>query len=249
MGATRRFEVQHLMMASTFSVYGANEDMPFVETQNANTQLTNYTVAKKPPENMVHSYAHLWDLPTAMFRFFTVYDPWRRPDLALFRFTRAILEDRPIDIYNHGEMCLHVTYVEDLVRGILLQTDTVPERPAVAEEIAQGDSLSPVAPYRVVNIGNSDKICLRDFIDALEASLGRKAQRNDMVLRRFGQRQRSSINVPDYYAPECDGAVRFDRPDTDWNLSGLEPVLSGKFRPTDLRANGCRKLLRRCTIC
>ncbi|OWY11824.1 UDP-glucuronate 5-epimerase [Thioclava sp. F34-6] len=184
MEAARRHEVEHLLMASTSSVYGANEDMPYAETDKADTQLTIYAATKKATESMGHSYAHLWNLPTTMFRFFTVYGPWGRPDMALFKFTDAILNDRPIDIYNHGEMYRDFTYVEDLVRGIRLLIDAVPERPASRDEIAEGDSLSPVAPYRIVNIGNSDKVKLLDFVDALEAELGRPAKRNYLEMQK-----------------------------------------------------------------
>lgn len=184
MEAARRHEVKHLLMASTSSVYGANEDMPYAETDKADTQLTIYAATKKATESMGHSYAHLWNLPTTMFRFFTVYGPWGRPDMALFKFTDAILNDRPIDIYNHGEMYRDFTYVEDLVRGIRLLIDAVPERPASRDEIAEGDSLSPMAPYRIVNIGNSDKVKLLDFVDALETELGRPAKRNYMEMQK-----------------------------------------------------------------
>ena len=176
METARRLNVQHLLMASTSSVYGANTQMPFSETDQADTPLTIYAATKKANEAMAHSYAHLWDLPTTMFRFFTVYGPWGRPDMALFKFVDAILENRPIEIYNHGEMYRDFTYVEDLVRGIRLLIDAVPERPASADAIAPGDSLSPVAPYRVVNIGNSDKVRLLDFIRAIETATGREAE-------------------------------------------------------------------------
>ena len=118
MEAAKRHEVRHLLMASTSSVYGANEAMPFTETEKADTQLTIYAATKKANESMAHSYAHLWDLPTTMFRFFTVYGPFGRPDLALYKFVDAILDDRPIDIYNNGDMYRDFTYVGDLVRGI-----------------------------------------------------------------------------------------------------------------------------------
>ncbi len=183
MEAARRLKVQHLLMASTSSVYGANLDMPFSETDKADTQLTIYAATKKANESMAHSYAHLWDLPVTMFRFFTVYGPWGRPDMALFKFVDAILEDRPIDIYNHGDMYRDFTYVSDLVRGIRLLIDAVPERPADPGAVDEGDSLSPVAPYRVVNIGNSEKVRLLDFIDAIEACLERKAKRNYMDIQ------------------------------------------------------------------
>ncbi|WP_145200129.1 NAD-dependent epimerase/dehydratase family protein [Sphingobium sp. B2] len=178
MEAARRLGVAHLLMASTSSVYGANEDMPFVETEKADTQLTIYAATKKATESMGHSYAHLWNLPITMFRFFTVYGPWGRPDLALFKFVDAILDDRPIDIYNHGEMYRDFTYVADLVRAIRLLIDVPPVRPACTADIAPGDSLSPVAPFRVVNIGNSDKVRLLDFIEAIEWELGKPAIRN-----------------------------------------------------------------------
>lgn len=180
MEAARRLKVQHLLMASTSSVYGANEDMPFVETEKADLQLTIYAATKKANESMGHAYAHLHDLPTTMFRFFTVYGPWGRPDLALFKFVDAILDDRSIDIYNHGDMYRDFTYIDDLVRGIRLLMDAIPQRPASPADIAPGDSLSPVAPYRIVNIGNSEKVRLLDFVEAIETCLGKKAIRNYM---------------------------------------------------------------------
>lgn len=182
MEAARKLGVAHLLMASTSSVYGANEEMPFTETEKADTQLTIYAATKKANESMGHSYAHLWNLPTTMFRFFTVYGPWGRPDLALFKFVDAILDGRPIDIYNHGEMYRDFTYVDDLVRAIRLLIDAVPERPDNGV-VPEGDSLSPVAPFRIVNIGNSDKVRLLDFIDAIEDCLGKKAIRNYMPMQ------------------------------------------------------------------
>ena len=182
MEAARRLAVKHLLMASTSSVYGANTEMPFTETEKADTQLTIYAATKKANESMAHAYAHLWNLPTTMFRFFTVYGTWGRPDLALYKFVDAILDDRPIDIYNHGEMYRDFTYVDDLVRGIRLLMDAVPVRPENGV-VPEGDSLSPVAPYRVVNIGNSDKVRLLDFVDAIEDCLGKKAIRNYMPMQ------------------------------------------------------------------
>lgn len=183
MECARELSVDHLLMASTSSVYGANEDMPFVETEKADTPLTIYAATKKANEAMGHSYAHLWNLPTTMFRFFTVYGPWGRPDMALFKFTRGILEDTPIDIYNNGDMWRDFTYVDDLVRGIRLLIDAVPEHPETRAEIAEGDSLSPAGPYRVVNIGNSDKVRLMDYIEAIEDAIGKKAIRNYMPMQ------------------------------------------------------------------
>ncbi|WP_170367304.1 GDP-mannose 4,6-dehydratase [Ruegeria arenilitoris] len=183
MEVARQHKVGHLLMASTSSVYGANEDMPFTEVEKADTQLTIYSATKKANEAMGHSYAHLWDLPTTMFRFFTVYGTWGRPDLALYKFVDAILDGRPIDIYNHGEMYRDFTNVNDLVRGIRLLIDAVPARPDSPEDIEKGDSLSPVAPYRVVNIGNGDKVRLMDFVEAIEEAVGKKAIRNYMPMQ------------------------------------------------------------------
>lgn len=176
----RKLAVGHLLMASTSSVYGANEDMPFGEMQKADTPLTFYAATKKANEAMAHAYAHIYGLPITMFRFFTVYGPWGRPDMALFKFTKGILEGRPIDVYNNGEMWRDFTFVEDLVRAIRGLIDAKPGGPQTR---VQGDSLSPVAPFRVVNIGNSDKVRLLDFIEAIESELGRKAQRNYMPMQ------------------------------------------------------------------
>lgn len=183
MEAARRLEIKHLLMASTSSVYGANEIMPFVETEKADTQLTIYAATKKATESMGHAYAHLWNLPTTMFRFFTVYGTWGRPDLALYKFVDAILDDRPIDIYNRGDMYRDFTYVDDLVHAIRLLIYAVPERPVNPEAIPEWDSISPAAPFRVCNIGNSGKVRLLDFIDAIEDNLGKKAIRNYMDMQ------------------------------------------------------------------
>ena len=182
MEAARRLGVDHLLMASTSSVYGANEAMPFTETQKADTQLTIYAATKKATESMAHSYAHLHDLPVTMFRFFTVYGPWGRPDLALYKFVDAILDGRPIEVYNHGEMYRDFTYVDDLVEGIARLIDAVPERPADGV-VPEGDSLSPVAPFRIVNIGNSRSVRLLDFIEAIESCLGMRAERRYMGMQ------------------------------------------------------------------
>lgn len=179
MDAAQKSGVQHLLMASSSSVYGANTQMPFKETDQTETQLSMYAATKKANESMAHSYANLWNVPTTMFRFFTVYGAWGRPDLAYFKFTDAILNDRPIDIYNHGDMARDFTYVEDLVRGIRLLMDAIPSEDARVE----GDSLSPVAPFRVVNIGNSNPVKLLDFIEAIETSIGKEAVRNYMPMQ------------------------------------------------------------------
>ncbi|NRB16437.1 MAG: GDP-mannose 4,6-dehydratase [Rhodobacteraceae bacterium] len=180
--AARAHPPKHMLMASTSSAYGANEQMPYCETDKADHQMSFYAATKKSTESMAHSYAHLFDLPITMFRFFTVYGPWGRPDMALFKFTKAILEGDPIDVYNHGNMSRDFTYVEDLVQAIRLLVDAVPVRPQQGQ-VNDGDSLSPVAPFRVVNIGNSDAVQLTDFIAAIEAAIGQKAERNLMPMQ------------------------------------------------------------------
>lgn len=180
MEAARSARVLHLLMASTSSVYGADTEMPFGENQKADTPLTIYAATKKANEAMGHAWAHIYQIPTTMFRFFTVYGPWGRPDMALFKFTRGILEGTPIDVYNHGDMWRDFTYVEDLVRGIRGLIDAVP---SCSKPLSPHDSLSPAAPYRVVNIGNSEKVRLLDFIEAIEDVLGKKAIRNLMPMQ------------------------------------------------------------------
>ncbi|AVW93606.1 NAD-dependent epimerase/dehydratase family protein [Celeribacter baekdonensis] len=180
--AARAYPPKHMLLASTSSAYGANTDMPYCETDKADHQMSFYAATKKSTENMAHSYAHLFGLPITMFRFFTVYGPWGRPDMALFKFTKAILDDKPIDVYNFGDMKRDFTYVEDLVHAIRLLIDAVPVRPEDGV-VVEGDSLSPVAPFRVVNIGNSDAVQLVAFIEAIEAATGKKATRNLMPMQ------------------------------------------------------------------
>ncbi len=176
--------IRHLLIASTSSVYGANADMPFRETDKADTQMSLYAATKKATEALAHAHAHLWQVPTTVFRFFTVYGPWGRPDLALFKFVDAILDGRPIDVYGHGEMERDFTYIDDLVDGIRALIDVVPARPERPSDIACGDSLSPVAPFRIVNIGNARKVRLLDFIEAIEEAVGRKAIRNYLPMQK-----------------------------------------------------------------
>jgi UDP-glucuronate 4-epimerase len=182
MEAAKKIKIKHLLMASTSSVYGANRQMPFVETEKTETQLTIYAATKKANENLAHSYAHLWNIPTTMFRFFTVYGPWGRPDMALHKFVKGIIEDNPIDIYNKGEMTRDFTYVDDIVQGIKLLINIIPRRPDNGI-VTKKDSLSPVAPFRVVNIGNSNRVKLLDFITAIEKKLGKKAVRNYLPMQ------------------------------------------------------------------
>ncbi len=185
MELTREYGVEHLLMASTSSVYGANTDMPFRETDKTETPLTLYAATKKATEAMAHSYAHLWHIPTTMFRFFTVYGPFGRPDMALFKFVQATLAGDAIDVYNNGQMARDFTFVSDLVKGIRLLIDAVPpQSDADRSEMPPMDSLSPAAPFRVVNIGNSDKVGLEEFISAMEQSLGIPAKRNYMEMQK-----------------------------------------------------------------
>ncbi|SDE68210.1 NAD-dependent epimerase/dehydratase family protein [Belnapia rosea] len=178
--ACRHHPVQHLLVASTSSAYGANTSMPFRETDAVATPLNIYAATKLATENIAHSYAHLWKQPTTAFRFFTVYGPWGRPDMALFKFTDAILKGRPIDVYNHGMMERDFTYVDDLVEAI---TRLIPRRPEIGRPVSPADSLSPVAPYRLVNIGNANPVRLLEFIAAIERATGREAIRNLMDMQ------------------------------------------------------------------
>jgi UDP-glucuronate 4-epimerase len=176
--AARAHPPAHLLMASTSSVYGANEAMPYAEVDKADHQMSFYAATKKATEAMGHSYAHLYAIPLTMFRFFTVYGPWGRPDMALFKFVKAILEGDSIDIYNHGDMRRDFTYVDDLVTGILRLIDAVP-----TESVGAFDSLSPVAPFRIVNIGNGTPVALMDFVAAVEVALGQTANKRFLPMQ------------------------------------------------------------------
>jgi len=172
--AARATPPAHLLIASTSSAYGANTALPYAETDRADHQMSFYAATKKAAEAMAHSYAHLYGIPTTMFRFFTVYGPWGRPDMAPIKFARAILAGEPIDIYNMGDMRRDFTYVDDLVEGIRRLIEVPPVR---LDIVPPGDSLSPVAPFRVVNIGNGTPVQLMDFVAAIEAALGITAQK------------------------------------------------------------------------
>jgi UDP-glucuronate 4-epimerase len=178
MELARRHPLRHLLAASTSSVYGANTDMPFVETQRVATPLTLYAATKGATELMGHSYANLFRIPTTYFRFFTVYGPWGRPDMALFKFLKAMLADEPIDVYNRGEMVRDFTYVDDLVESIVRLVDAVP-----GDTPVEGDNLSPVAPFRVVNIGQGEPVRLMDYVAELERALGREAKKNMLPMQ------------------------------------------------------------------
>ncbi|SFB11676.1 UDP-glucuronate 4-epimerase [Poseidonocella pacifica] len=172
--AVRAVPVRHLLIASTSSVYGANTQMPYKETDKADTPMSFYAATKKATEAMGHSYAHLYDIPMTFFRFFTVYGTWGRPDMAPSLFADAILRGEPIRVFNHGDMRRDFTYVEDLVEGIERLMEAIPK---VGQPVGEADSLSPVAPHRIVNIGNAEPVQLLDFIGSLEATLGMEAEK------------------------------------------------------------------------
>ena len=177
--ASRGLNIRHLLLASTSSVYGGNPRMPFRETDRTAFPLSLYAATKAAGEQLVHSYSHLWNLPTTAFRFFTVYGPWGRPDMALFKFVEAILAGRPIDVYNDGAMERDFTYVADLVEAIVRLIDVPPRQ----DHLVGGDSLSPVAPWRVVNIGRGEPVSLMDFIRQIERALGLEARLNLMPMQ------------------------------------------------------------------
>jgi len=178
----RRHKPRHFIFGSTSSVYGANIEAPFKETSRADHPLSLYAATKKAGELMLHSYAHLFELPATAIRFFTVYGPWGRPDMALFKFVDAILADRSIDVYGEGKMSRDFTYIDDLVEAIVRLVPLAPARES-AHLSDGGDSLSPAAPFRVVNIGRGSPVDLLDFVAAIERSLGRKAKRNMLPMQ------------------------------------------------------------------
>ena len=172
--ALRAHSPKHFLFASTSSAYGANTEMPFRETDRAATPLTLYAASKLAGEAMAHSYAHLFGIPTTAFRFFTVYGPWSRPDMAPFLFTRKIAAGEPIDVFGNGRPERDFTYIDDLVEAIRRLADTPPER---GKPVGPEDTLSPVAPYRLVNIGGGRPRQVSELIDIIEAALGREAKR------------------------------------------------------------------------
>ncbi|MBI3246932.1 MAG: NAD-dependent epimerase [Deltaproteobacteria bacterium] len=173
----RHHEVQHLVYASSSSVYGANTKLPFSIHDNIDHPVSLYAASKKANELMAHTYSHLYGLPTTGLRFFTVYGPWGRPDMALFIFTKAILEGRSIDVYNHGKMRRDFTYIDDIVEGVVRVHDHLP-RPNPDWSGMDPDPGTSKGPYRVYNIGNNQPVELMDFIKVLENCLGKKAEKN-----------------------------------------------------------------------
>ena len=217
----RAAQVEHLVFASTSSVYGANGNLPFSVHDSVHHPITLYAATKLANESMAHSYAHLFGIPATGFRFFTVYGPWGRPDMALFKFTQAILDDRPIDVFGQGKMQRDFTYVDDIVSGVVAALD----RPAQVDP--NWDALSPdpatsgVAPWRVLNLGNSQRVELMHYIEVLEAKLGRKAKLNLLPMQP-GDVARTEADVTDTiaaldYAPSTPievGVANF----VDWYL-------------------------------
>lgn len=174
----RHVRPKHLLIASTSSVYGVNHEPPFSEGADSDRPITIYAATKKATETMGHSYAHLFGIPTTCFRFFTVYGPWGRPDMALFKFVRAILKDEPIDIYGGGDMRRDFTYIDDLVEAVLKLVALPPVVGAPVEAEGVRDTLSPIAPHRVVNLGGGQPLGLLAFIETIERALGKRAIRN-----------------------------------------------------------------------
>ena len=179
---SKKINVKHLLIASSSSIYGSNKKLPFKETDKTETQLSIYAATKKSTENIAHSYSAIWNMPITMLRLFTVYGPWGRPDMALFKFTKGILNKKKIDIYNQGKMYRDFTYIDDIVDGINLLIKKIPTSKQVKK--IKGDTLSPVAPFRIVNIGNTRKVYLLDFIKTLENELGIRAKKNLMPMQK-----------------------------------------------------------------
>jgi len=187
----RHARVQHLVYASSSSVYGGNTKMPFSEHDSVDHPVSLYAATKKANELMAHTYSHLYGLPTTGLRFFTVYGPWGRPDMALFLFTKAILEGRAIDVFNHGKMQRDFTYVDDIVEGVIRVIDRIAS-PNASYDASRADPATSNVPYRVFNIGNNNPVPLLDFIGCIENALGKKAEKNLLPLQ--------DGDVPETYA-------------------------------------------------
>lgn len=178
----RHHKIEHLVYASSSSVYGLNQKMPFSTEDSIDHPISLYAATKKANELMSHTYSHLYQLPTTGLRFFTVYGPWGRPDMALFKFTKAILAGEVIDVYNHGDLSRDFTYIDDIVEGII-RVQAKPPRPNTNWTVEAGTPATSSAPYRVFNIGNGSPVQLLDFITALEDALGIKAKKNRLPMQ------------------------------------------------------------------
>lgn len=179
----RHHEIKHLLYASTSSAYGANTKQPFKETHTADHPVSFYAATKRANELMAHSYSHLYNLPTSGLRFFTVYGPWGRPDMAYFKFTKAIMEGRTIDVYNKGQMFRDFTYIDDIVDGILKLSSVIPSAYSALDSHDLVLGSSPIAQYEIFNIGNSEVVNLMDFIGILEKKIGKEAVKNMMPMQ------------------------------------------------------------------
>lgn len=189
--ACRQNDVEHLLYASSSSVYGANTEMPFSVQHNVNHPFSLYAATKKANELMAHTYSHLYQLPTTGLRFFTVYGPWGRPDMALFKFTKNILAGEPIDVFNYGNHRRDFTYIDDIVEGVIRTLDKIPTT-NLDWNSDHPDNASSASPYRLYNIGNNQPVELITYIEVLEKCLGKKAERNLLPLQ--------PGDVPDTYA-------------------------------------------------
>ncbi|ENQ6248128.1 NAD-dependent epimerase [Klebsiella quasipneumoniae subsp. similipneumoniae] len=193
----RHNKVQHLIYASSSSVYGLNRKMPFSTDDSVDHPVSLYAATKKANELMAHTYAHLYGIPTTGLRFFTVYGPWGRPDMALFKFTKAMLEGGSIDVYNHGKMKRDFTYIDDIVEAIIRLQNVIPQ-PDPDWTVESGSPATSSAPYRVYNIGNSSPVELMDYITALEDALGIEAKKNMMPMQP-GDVMETSADTADLY--------------------------------------------------
>ena len=217
----RHAGVEHFVYASSSSIYGGNERMPFSEHDNVDHPVSLYAATKKSNELMAHTYSHLFNLPTTGLRFFTVYGPWGRPDMALFLFAKAILEGRPIDVFNHGKMRRDFTYIDDIAEGVIRVLDRPPEvNPDFDKQVP--DPASSWAPYRLFNIGNHQPVELMAYIEALEQALGKTAQKNFLPLQDGDvpatHADTTELNRVTRFAPQTqviDGVKRF----VDWYRS------------------------------
>ena len=180
--ACRNYKVSHLIYASSSSIYGSNEEKPFKETHNTDHPISLYGATKKANEIMAHSYSHLFKIPTTGLRFFTVYGPWGRPDMALFKFTKAILENKPVDIYNHGNMVRDFTYIDDVVHAVTKLVN-IPATTSTNYNTQKPDASTSNSPWRIFNIGNGKPTHLMDYISAIEKALGKEAKKNFLPMQ------------------------------------------------------------------
>ena len=178
----KKLKIKHLIIGSSSSVYGANKKFPFQEIDKTDSQISFYAATKKSTESIAHSYSSLWKIPITVLRFFTVYGPWGRPDMAYFKFTKNILRGKKIDVYNKGKMYRDYTYIDDIVDGIVKLTNKIPK--LNSSKKYKNDSISHVAPIRTLNIGNTKKVLLSDFISAIEKSLNKKAVKRFLPMQK-----------------------------------------------------------------